>query len=328
MANERIFEHSGDAEDMWYYGDPYDFYSEVDLQGYFKIGRRYIDPAGVNVDAKSAIRFQNVTIPQGSVNYAGLYLWVQYNGKSLSPRDGNWTFKIYGIDEDNTAAFSSNPFGRSRTTAYSESTNSEEPNEGEYKEINVTNAVNEILERSGWSSGNSLGLWIAPDDCGKNKYAADSTDRKSFLVIRDNAEPNFKPTPKSVSAPTFPAANSYGMKISYPGYEVLTCTEDQTLFTTRKRGLKVVAQGKITTTAGVVYNIAHGQSVKPFARAYFKSVSSVKRYKIPRFMPGEQQDPDAEITDGKIEIDATNVKILTTDACEVYYYIYIDELAT
>jgi hypothetical protein len=326
MANELVFHHSGDPEDMWYYGDAYDFYSEVSLQGYFKIGRRYIAPADYNANAKAAIRFDNVNVQSGSIDYAGLYLWVQYNGKDLSPRDGNWTFRVYGFDEDDTSAFGSYPFDRSRTTNSENSGNDTDPDDGQYKEINVTAAVEEVMERSGWHSGQAIALWVDAYDCGKQKYAADSTDRLSLLVIRKSAEPNFKPTPKEVAAPTFPTTDSYGMKISYPGYDVDVATEDQTYFTTKKRCMKVVAQGKIDTTGGVVYSIAHGQSVKPFARAFFKSVSSGKRYQIPRFIPGEMQDPDADTTDGQIEIDGTNVKILTTDSCEVYYYIYIDEL--
>ena len=324
-----MFLNSGNSNDTFYHTDSYDFYPEFNTNGAFVIGNHWNSSANHLVPSKSAIRFSNITVPQGSVNYAGLYLWVQYNGKSSTPRSGKWQFKVYCFDEDNTSDFSGGyPFGRSYTTAYENSNNDDEPDTGYWKEINVTAAVNEVLNRGGWSSGNALALVVDPYNCGPNKRASDESDRQSFLVIRVSAEPNFTPTPKSVAAPTFPAADSYGMKISYPGYEVLTATEGQLYFTTRKREYKIIAQGKITTTAGVVYNIAHGQSYKPCARAFFKSISSVKRYKIPRFIPGEIQDPDADTTNGQIEIDATNVKIMTTDACEVYYYIYIDELAT
>jgi hypothetical protein len=150
---------------------------------------------------------------------------------------------------------------------------------------------------------------------------------KSFLLIRKSGEPNFKPTPVSVTAPTFPDVDDYGIKISYPGYDVMTATDDELYFTSSRLLPKIIAQGKITTVANTVYSLAHGLSYKPFAQAYFKSISSTKRYKIPRFTPGEMQDPDAETTDGRIEVDATHVKIMTTDACEVYYYVFIDELA-
>lgn len=316
-----MFVHSKDTNDMWTNLD-----TSYDLAGLAYIGNNYHEGDGRNRSYKCAIRFQDITIT-GSINYAGLYFWTQYDGRDESPRDGGWNFKIYGIDEDNTGSFSSSPLGRTKTSNSEESSNGDEPNTGTWKEVTITNAVKEVLERGGFFSGNSLGIILEDNGSGKNKYAGDVTDRETFLVIRKSAEPNFKPTPKTVSAPILPAIDSTGIRISYPGYDVDTATEGQLYFTSRKRCFKVIAEGKITTTAGVVYNIAHGKSYKPCARAFFKSISSTKRYKIPRFLPGEQQDPDADTTNGRIEIDSTNVKILTTDACEVYYYIYLDELS-
>lgn len=323
MANEVMVEHSGNGDDM--FTDLQDTYN---FSGILFIGANYNESSSVNRKYKSWMRFRNIPLDD-SINYCGFYLYVQYNGKDESPRDGDWDFTIRCIDQDNTSDFGGgNPNGRPKTSNSQDSNNGDEPDTGQYKEITVTDPVQEVMNRGGFSSGNALALeFEAKDSCGKNKYAGEIEAKNSFLLMRKNAEPNFKPTPKTVSAPTFPAVNSYGIKISYPGYDVKTCTEDQTYFTTKKRGLRVVAQGKINTTGGVVYNIAHGQSVKPFARAFFKSPSSGKRYKMPRFTPGEIQDPDAETTNGQIEVDATNVKILTTDSCEVYYYIYIDELA-
>lgn len=319
MANEIMIANSGESADQWT-----ELQTSYSLAGILFMGNN--EDGGSDRSYTSAQRFRDVTAPNGGVNYVGFYLWVQYNGKDESPRDGQWKFDIRAIDEDNTSDFGSNPLGRSRTTNKNDSDNDDEPDTGQYKEITVTSAANEVFQRGSWSSGNALALVFENDGSGKNKYAGEIADRNSFLLIRVSAEPNFKPTPKEVAAPTFPSADSYGMKISYPGYEVDTATEDQTYFTTRKRCMKVVTSGKINTTGGVVSTIAHGQSVKPFARAWFKSITSGKRYQIPRYMPGEYQDPDADVTNGQIEIDATNVKILTTDSCEVYYYIYIDEL--
>jgi hypothetical protein len=291
--------------------------------GRFHVGYSYATSRKLT----GAIRFQNVQIPKDSVGInAGIHLYAQ-------EKIGNKEIfiKAWGIDEDNTSDFTSYPLGRTKTTA--SNTHNWNGNTGEYFTIGVGNIIEEIVSRSGWNPGNSIGFIIEDNgtstaDSGGYLYDELDDSKRSFLDWRVGPEPNFTPTPKSVAAPTFPAVDSYGMKISYPGYDVLTATEAQLYFTTRKREYKIIAQGKITTTAGVVYNIAHGLSYKPCARAFFKSISSVKRYKIPRFIPGEIQDPDADTTNGQIEVDATNVKIMTTDACEVYYYIYIDELAT
>lgn len=318
MANELQFFHTQNSDDMWT-----ELATSYSLAGLLGIGNNY---NGSDRSYKCAVRFQNITVT-GSIDYAGLYYWTQYDGRDESPRDGEWKFVIYGIDEDNTSSFGSAPFGRSKTTAYNNSDNSDEPETGTWKEITVTSAVNEVLTRGGFSSGNAVGLIIEDNGSGKNKYALDQTDKLPVLVIRKTAVSDLTPTPKTVSAPTFRATDSYGLKISYPGYSVLEATEDQTYYTSRKDHFKIVAEGKITTTGGVVYTIAHGQSYKPFARAYFKSISSSKRYKMPRFLPGGQVDPDSDTTDGQIEVDGTNVRILTTDSAEVYYYIYVDELS-
>lgn len=317
MANEVVIFPSN-AQDMYY---EFEGSGGLSGDGRFNVGYSW----NTSRKLKGALRFQNVQIPKNaSLNTAGVSMYVQ-------EKVGNKEVyvKIWGIDEDNTSSFTSNPLGRPKTTA--SNTHNQNPNNGDHFGIGCGSSIEEIVARSGWSQGNALGVIIedngtSTDESGGYIYDHFVDSPNSFLEYRLSAEPNFKPTPKTVSAPTFPSANSYGMKISYPGYDVDVATDAQTYFTTRKRCMKVVAAGKINTTGGVVYNIAHGQSVKPFARAWFKSISSTKRYQIPRFIPGEYQDPDADTTDGRIEIDATNVKILTTDSAEVYYYIYIDEL--
>lgn len=318
MANE-IVVFPSNAQDMYY-----EFEGSGGLSGYgrFNVGYSW----NISRKLKGALRFQNIQIPQGSsINTAGVEMYMQEK-----VGDKEIFVKIWGMDEDNTASFSSNPLGRTKTSA-SNTHHSESKDDGDYFGIGVGGILQEVVGRGGWSSGNAFGVIVEDDGTSTSESGGYLYDHfvdspNSYLSYRISAEPNFKPTPKEVAAPTFPATNSYGMKISYPGYDVDTATEDQTYFTTRKRCMKVVAQGKINTTGGVVYNIAHGQSVKPFARAWFKSISSGKRYQIPRVIPGEYQDPDADTTNAQIEIDGTNVKIRTDDSTEVYYYIYIDEL--
>jgi len=317
MANEIVLFPS-DSNDMFY---EFEGGGGLSGTGRFNVGYSY----NTSRKLKGALRFRSVQIPQGSgINSAGISMYAQ-------EKVGNKEIyvKIWGIDEDNTGDFGSYPLSRTKTDA--NNTHNSNPSTGQYFGIGCGSSLQEIVGRGGWSQGNSLGFIIEDNgtstaDSGGYIYDHFNDAPNSYLEYRINAEPNFKPTPKEVAAPTFPSTNSYGMKISYPGYDVDEATDAQTYFTTRKRCMKVVAQGKIDTTGGVVYNIAHGQSVKPFARAWFKSISSGKRYQIPRYLPGEYQDPDADTTNAQIEIDATNVKIRTDDSTEVYYYIYIDEL--
>ena len=332
MAN-KVYIDSGTATNDFYFR--YDGSGGGDANGYFGVGN---DDQNGYGDIRGAIYFDSVNVARGGCNYAGLYLWTSANGKELDDRAGNWTFRVYAVDEDDTDDLGSDDVfeDRDATTNYSTSTNSNEPDLSAgpgspgWKEINVTSCVNEVMSRNGWSSGNSIVLMLKDIESGcVNKVAVDN-EKSSFLLIRKSAEPNFKPTNTAVAAPTFPSANSYGIRISYPGYDVKTATEDQLYYTSRKRLFKIVTQGKITTTADTVYQIAHGQDYKPFAKAYMKSPTSTKRYLMPRFLPGEQADPDGydydDPLDGAIAVDSTYVKIKTTKACEVYYYIFIDEL--
>lgn len=319
-------------------GQDHDQYEDIfDVgsgNGDFSLGWYWDSADSRTRETRGFLRFPSVNIPKGSVNYAGVFLWTKYHAEDFDFFDnipspsGTWNFTIRGINEDNTAPFTSNPYPRPQTSSSSGSNNSNEPDKNTYKEINVTTAVSAVMSRSGWNSGNAIGLVFEMKDSGVAKFMTDGGDKSSFMLIRKSAEPNFKPTPKTVAAPTFPDSDDYGMKISYPGYDVLTCTDEQTYFTTKKRYLKILYQGKVNTQANVVYTINHNQSVKPIAQAWFKSTSSNKRYKMPRFTPGDYQDPDSNNTDARIEVDATQVRFMTTDACEVYYYIYINELAS
>ena len=321
MANE-IYIAAPTSTDDYFYED-----GTGSNNGEFEIGNN--DSQGWG-NMKGAIRFDAVNVDRGGCNYAGLYLWTSRNGKSLEDRDGNWSFRVYAVDEDDTGDFSSNPFGRTHTTNYNTSSNSDEPDIEEYKEITVTSCVNEVMSRANWKSGNSIVLLLQDIDSGcANKYVIDN-DKNSFLLIRKAAEPTWNTTPKNVAAPTFPSADSYGLKISYPGYDVKTATENQLYYTTRKRSHKIVSEGVINTTANVTYNKAHGLGYIPFCTAYAKETGSTKRYKIPRYLPisiFQGQFASLDTTNGTVEVDATNIKITTTSACEVYYRIFLDQIS-
>lgn len=108
---------------------------------------------GSNLDG--AIRFHNVYIPQGSPIYSAtirFYVWEKGAGS------GDLYFKCFGIDEDNTSDFSSYPLGRADTTAKIDPGQISIPSINGYLNINVDSIVDEIVNRSGWSSGNAMGF--------------------------------------------------------------------------------------------------------------------------------------------------------------------------
>lgn len=102
----------------------------------------------------SAIRFTGVTLPQGqSLSVATIH----YTNGSGGTDTNNTLFSIHGIDEDNTASFTSNPMGRSKTAAV---TNISQTYTTQYIQFTytVTDLVQEIINRSGWASGNAMGF--------------------------------------------------------------------------------------------------------------------------------------------------------------------------
>lgn len=292
--------------------------------GYYIIG--HADGVGL---LDGCLRFPGVT---GTGNCTEARLYIHCDDRSGAA--GNLDWDAWGIDEDNTADFTgAAPTGRTKTTATANFEEGSMPQEGAFFPYKVvTNIVNEIRNRGGWSSGNAIGFIFNPTgDNADNSWITGGPDDVvsssiTHLMIREGANPNFDPTDKSVAAPSFPSSEDYGIKISKTGTSVLTATEGQLHYTSRKRVHKIIAEGKIDTTANVTYNIAHNKAYIPFAHAYAKS-SGTGRFKIPRYFPiGGQTDPFGDDIQGTVEVDSTNVKITTTTNAEVYYRIFIDEL--
>lgn len=101
-----------------------------------------------------ALRFDNVNIPKdATIISAELSLVNGSHGGSNT----DIKFQTYGIDEDNTAGFSSNPMGRSQTSAVT--TTQANINNSRFN-INVQAHVQEITTRGGWASGNAMGFIV------------------------------------------------------------------------------------------------------------------------------------------------------------------------
>lgn len=276
-------------------------------------------------DCDAALRFRGINIGQGaSVSYAKIVYKYSTVGSASS---GHWKFNVRGIDEDNCGNFEdNNPFGYSRTSANIAIDDGGPPTSGGAKTIDVRSLVNEIVGRSGWSRNNSLGF-VMIDDGSDNDVWAGLDPYHSYFIYRENAEPNFTPTPLTVAAPTFPDAKDWGWKQAYPGYNVFDATEDQLYLTTRKRTHKILTQGTVNTTAGVTYQINHNLNYKPFCLVYVKSNTTSSRFKVPRFFPtGVQTGPDNDTINGYIQITDTQLLIQTTENAEVYYRIFLDEV--
>jgi hypothetical protein len=269
---------------------------------------------------KGMIRFPSIPIAQGTtVNYAVLYFYASNVGSG-----GSLNVKWHGVDEDNTAILTGDPFGRPDTTAFT-TVHDTRPNQGAYEDYIVTDIVNEILGRAGWASGNAMAFKCYEDGSDTNVWISDpASGAETYLLIRVSAEPNFFPTPGSIAVPTFPVIGHQGLKISKPGIDVLKATESQLLLTTRKKELKIIVEGNTDCTSGVEKLIAHGQPSAPAHLAYVESGGY--RLKLNRDFLGAT-NPIAGSAQGYVGADATNVRIIIDQNKNVYYYIFMDPLS-
>ena len=100
------------------------------------------------------LRFLNVTVPNAAtVNTATLQIYI------ASTSNDNVYLDAYGEDVDDAATFTTsaaNISGRTLTTAKT-TIGSSNVGAGWYS-INVTSAVQEIINRAGWASGNALAI--------------------------------------------------------------------------------------------------------------------------------------------------------------------------
>jgi hypothetical protein len=277
--------------------------SSGEAQGAYYIGQSVSVPGNYY---DGAARFTGIGIGQGvSVNYAQLRLYSQYQGTADSIK-----MKTYGIKEVNTSTFSSNPFGRTKTTAVTTQT-SGRPGVGAFIGVDVTSQVNEILGQGGWTSGNAMGFFSFDNSSDSGAFIGDES-LKTQLLIRVSAQPNFTPTPGTVSAPSFPASTDYGIRISQSGIDVKTANESQLYFTTRKKEMRVNEE-RIIGTATI---FSHGLSYAPCTLGY--NIDSSGHIVIMNF-------PSNVIsTEPYVGADSTNVVLFPDQGA--YIYVFIDPL--
>jgi len=267
--SERI--QTGNDDGYRYFFGSYTWYPSLSTMevGYWS-GSNYSSPIG--------LRFQNVTIPKNAtINSAKLTL-VAKNNYTNNP----YNFVINGIAEDNTASMSSDPSGRSTTSnAVNWDTGAFSANSA-YDTPNITAIVQEIVNRSGWSSGNAMGFLIASRLTAGlypvGFYPYDSDSSKAVLITIDYTNPpgnsaSLSPSlsaslsPSSSQSPSASASLSASMtpspspspsampietlcmKIAKKGVNVLTNSDiDKLLFDSTKGTLKYFDVGTIDVT--------------------------------------------------------------------------------
>lgn len=279
-----------------------------EYQGDCEVGRRGNASSG-------ALRFSNLQIAKDQ-SIISAELIYKYDGVGTATT-GDWKFKVYGIDQDNTGNFSSNPLGRSKTTA--RITIDTTPPISGRKTLDVKSILEEITTRSGWSSGNNVGFLFLDDGSDEDVFA-DCDIEDSYLSYRLTSEPNFKPTPKSVSAPSLPSAESYGLKISRPGKDVFSADEDEIYFTSRKKQFKVLSEGYYKSTSSGNVSVSHNLGYTPFVTVYAKNIGVAGEWNR---LPITQTFEDH----ATYYIGTSSLILHAAKADEeFYYYIFLDQL--
>jgi hypothetical protein len=145
-----------------------EYYDEwTGARNQYKVGN---DPS-FGGSRSGAVRFTNIALNNSaSITSATIDIHIAYKGAGA----GDVKLKTYGIDEDDTGDFGSNPMGRSKTTAC-ESQNVA-AGAGSNFGINVIDEVREITTRGGWSSGNDMGFLLTNDSNSDNVWIQDYPD--------------------------------------------------------------------------------------------------------------------------------------------------------
>lgn len=302
-----------------------DYAAEVEgsfyVTGFTEVGHN----SDTGVSSNSAFRFNTVDIPQGfTLNTAELLI-------RASSKVGSNTLRVicYGIDEDNTSNFGSDPFGRSRTSA-SNTHSSNIGSIGSYFSIGVTSMANEILGRGGWSANNSMGFLVFDDGSDTGCRILNGSG-ESYLMYRLAALPDFTPTPVTVAAPTIPGiptTGDYIVAISRPGTdvieEVIAGNEDNIWFSSWKQKYKVFTQDAFAATGGVTYAVAHGLGYRPMILVYARK--NGYSFNLPRWFGGAV-DPVGGGVQGFCYSTTTDLIVNVALDADIYYYIFYDEQA-
>lgn len=212
-------------------------------------------------DLTLGCRFTNVTIPSGStINSAKLTL-TAYTSDSNSVDT-----TVIGVDEDNTASFSSDPTGRAQTTASANWTQGSVTANTAYDTPALASVVQEIIDRAGWASGNAMGFIIKNNGTTGSAnhffYSYDGDTNKAILLTIDyttgtttsttttsTTTTSTTTTSTSTSTTTLPPTPEYwGVKVLTPNNDGSIILPKNLLLTSKNRVLKIHRFGSFSMT--------------------------------------------------------------------------------
>lgn len=256
----------------------------------------------------SAVRFTSVSISQGA-SITSAYLKLTCNWTDSN----NVLTKVYGIDEDNTATFTSDPTGRSKTTAAIDWDINTVTNNTVYTSPNIASIVQEIVDRGSWSSGNAMGFLIENDGSSSGSthffdaYDGSSSDAAYLEITYVGSSPSSSQSPSS--SPSLSPSSSVsqspsssnspspspdipftGLRVAKTGYNVLLERDPNNLnfsseYSTLKYFTKTTVNVDIDANAGDIagegtytHNLGYYPFVEVYVRVYIGSPSGNYEY--------------------------------------------------
>jgi len=283
-----------------------------------------------------AVRFTNIILAQAAtVLSADIRIYKEYP----DPVNYSLKFKLYGLDEDNTANFSSSPLGRPKTTAYNQGQTTMNLN-NVYVGFGVKDMLEEIVARPNWVSGNALGFIMEDNGTDNNVIIYDQYDGvpniDPYLVILTETRPDFYPAAVTVTAPNnIPDPRNIGIKVAIPGVDVTKATEKEIHFSTSRPILKASFYGLTEVSANEIKSIPHRLGYKGAFLVFGREIKSDGSfggvYKLPAIIYSAGKlanmanvyigDNDLKIETSGFEQGAESIDM------KVYFYIFIDDIS-
>ena len=127
------------------------------------------------------LRFQSITVPQGATITDA---YIQFTAEDND--NGSAKVKIYGEDENDADQYSSSDDDITDRTKTSEKVTWNMPSwttNTTYNTPDLTDIVQEIVDRGGWLSGNDMAFIIKPENGDRDAYTYDASTSKAPLLF-------------------------------------------------------------------------------------------------------------------------------------------------
>jgi len=301
------------------------------------------------------LRFVSVAIAAGSTITAAT---LTGHLAGFGVPDGTLRTRVYGIDEDNTAILTSDPTGRTKTTA---NVNWDEASKTDpIVSPSLVSIVQEIVDRGGWSSGNAMGFLILDDSSDADpassyeSYEGDSSSTFALAITWTLPASSTSSTTTSTSTSTTSSTSSstsstttqwpdpnYAqgiMRITKEGRDVINSNYlDDFFFDSDYPLLKVHDYGSFTTGITGLKEIAHTLGYIPYAMVFSQYLENDggggvtitdEYYQHDWFLRGASYYSYGytKIYDDKLDIVIENINTPTPGTINGFYYIFVEEV--